>query len=68
MIRTFLVSYKNGNEISCAIVSEHKITDAVNRVVRVGSTTPIVETTEFVDETEPVNYNTRKEFSHQLPA
>ena len=37
-----------------------------NRVVRVGSTTPIVETTEFVDETEPVNYNTRKEFSDQL--
>ena len=68
MIRTFLVSYKNGNEISRAIVSEHKITDAVNRIVRVGSTTPIVETTEFVDETEPVNYNTRKEFSDQLPA
>ena len=68
MIRTFLVSYQNGNEISRAIVSEHKITDAVNRVVRVGSTTPIVETTEFVDETEPVNYNTRKEFSDQLPA
>lgn len=68
MIRTFLVSYKNGNEISRAIVSEHKITDAVNRVVRVGSTTPIVKTTEFVDETEPVNYNTRKEFSDQLPA
>ena len=68
MIRTFLVSYKNGNENSRVIVSEHKITDAVNRVVRVGSTTPIVETTEFVDETEPVNYNTRKEFSDQLPA
>ena len=67
IIRTFLVSYKNGNEIGRAIVSEHKITDAVNRVVRVGSTTPIVETTEFVDETEPVNYNTRKEFSDQLP-
>ena len=68
MIRTFLVSYQNGNENSRVIVSEHKITDAVNRVVRVGSTTPIVETTEFVDETEPVNYNTRKEFSDQLPA
>lgn len=68
MIRTFLVSYKNGNENSRVIVSEHKITDAVNRIVRVGSTTPIVETTEFVDETEPVNYNTRKEFSDQLPA
>lgn len=67
IIRTFLVSYKNGNEIGRTIVSEHKITDAVNRVVRVGSTTPIVETTEFVDETEPVNYNTRKEFSDQLP-
>ena len=68
MIRTFLVSYQNGNENSRVIVSEHKITDAVNRVVRVGSTTSIVETTEFVDETEPVNYNTRKEFSDQLPA
>ena len=68
IIRTFLVSYQNGNENSRVIVSEHKITDAVNRIVRVGSTTPIVETTEFVDETEPVNYNTRKEFSDQLPA
>ena len=68
MIRTFLVSYKNGNEIGRTIVSEHKITDAVNRVVRVGGTTPIVETIEFVDETEPVNYNIRKEFSDQLPA
>ena len=67
IIRTFLVNYKNGNEIGRTIVSEHKVTDAVNRVVRVGSTTPIVETTEFVDETEPVNYNTRKEFSDQLP-
>ena len=66
IIRTFLVNYKNGNEIGRTIVSEHKVTDAVNRVVRVGSTTPIVETTEFVDETEPVNYNTRKEFSDQL--
>ncbi len=31
IIRTFLVSYKNGNEISRTIVSEHKVTDAVNR-------------------------------------
>ena len=68
IIRTFLVNYKNGNEIGRTIVSEHKVTDAVNRVVRVGSTTPIVETIEFVDETEPVNYNIRKEFSDQLPA
>ena len=68
IIRTFLVSYKNGNEISRTIVSEHKITDAVNRVVRVGNSTPIVETTELVDETESIDYNTLKEFSDQLPA
>ena len=68
IIRTFLVSYKNGNEIGRAIVSEHKITDAVNRVVRVGNATPIVETTELVDETEFIDYNTLKEFSDQLPA
>jgi len=68
IIRTFLVSYKNGNEIGRAIVSEHKITDAVNRVVRVGNATPIVETTELVDETESIDYNTLKEFSDQLPA
>ena len=68
IIRTFLVSYKNGNEISRTIVSEHKITDAVNRVVRVGNATPIVETTELVDETESIDYNTFKEFSDQLPA
>ena len=68
IIRTFLVSYKNGNEISRTIISEHKITDAVNRVVRVGNSTPIVETTELVDETESIDYNTLKEFSDQLPA
>ncbi|MFQ7255060.1 MAG: G5 domain-containing protein [Streptococcus sp.] len=45
------VSYRNGKEIGRTIVSEHKITDAVNRVVRVGNATPIVETTELVDET-----------------
>ena len=68
IIRTFLVSYRNGKEIGRAIVSEHKITDAVNRVVRVGNATPIVETTELVDETESIDYNTLKEFSDQLPA
>lgn len=68
MIRTFLVSYRNGKEIGRTIVSEHKITDAVNRVVRVGNATPIVETTELVDETESIDYNTLKEFSDQLPA
>ena len=68
IIRTFLVSYRNGKEISRTIVSEHKITDAVNRVVRVGNATPIVETTELVDETESIDYNTLKEFSDQLPA
>lgn len=68
IIRTFLVSYRNGKEISRTIVSEHKITDAVNRVVRVGNATPIVETTELVDETESIDYNTFKEFSDQLPA
>ncbi|MFQ7326298.1 MAG: G5 domain-containing protein [Streptococcus xiaochunlingii] len=68
IIRTFLVSYRNGKEIGRTIVSEHKITDAVNRVVRVGNATPIVETTELVDETESVDYNTLKEFSDQLPA
>lgn len=68
IIRTFLVSYRNGKEIGRTIVSEHKITDAVNRVVRVGNATPIVETTELVDETESIDYNTFKEFSDQLPA
>lgn len=68
IIRTFLVSYRNGKEIGRTIVSEHKITDAVNRVVRVGNATPIVETTELVDETESIDYNTLKEFSDQLPA
>ena len=68
IIRTFLVSYRNGKEISRTIVSEHQITDAVNRVVRVGNATPIVETTELVDETESIDYNTLKEFSDQLPA
>lgn len=68
IIRTFLVSYKNGNEISRTIVSEHKITDAVNRVVRVGNATPIVETTELVEETEVIDYNTVEEFTDQLPA
>ena len=68
IIRTFLVSYRNGKEIGRTIVSEHKITDAVNRVVRVGNATPIVKTTELVDETESIDYNTFKEFSDQLPA
>ena len=68
IIRTFLVSYKNGNEISRTIVSEHKVTDAVNRVVRVGNSTPIVETTELVEETEVIDYNTVEEFTDQLPA
>ena len=68
IIRTFLVSYRNGKEIGRTIVSEHQITDAVNRVVRVGNATPIVETTELVDETESIDYNTLKEFSDQLPA
>lgn len=68
IIRTFLVSYRNGKEISRIIVSEHQITEAVNRVVRVGNATPIVETTELVDETESIDYNTFKEFSDQLPA
>ena len=68
IIRTFLVSYRNGKEISRTIVSEHQITEAVNRVVRVGNATPIVETTELVDETESIDYNTLKEFSDQLPA
>ena len=68
IIRTFLVSYRNGKEIGRTIVSEHKITDAVNRVVRVGNATPIVETTELIDETESIDYNTLKEFSDQLPA
>ena len=68
IVRTFLVSYRNGKEIGRTIVSEHKITDAVNRVVRVGNATPIVETTELVDETESIDYNTLKEFSDQLPA
>lgn len=68
IIRTFLVSYRNGKEISRTIVSEHQITEAVNRVVRVGNATPIVETTELVDETESIDYNTFKEFSDQLPA
>ena len=68
IIRTFLVSYRNGKEIGRTIVSEHQIKDAVNRVVRVGNATPIVETTELVDETESIDYNTFKEFSDQLPA
>ena len=68
IIRTFLVSYRNGKEIGRTIVSEHKITDAVNRVVRVGNATPIVETTELIYETESIDYNTLKEFSDQLPA
>lgn len=68
IIRTFLVSYKNGNEISRTIVSEHKVTDAINRVVRVGNSTPIVETTELVEETEVIDYNTVEEFTDQLPA
>lgn len=68
IIRTFLVSYRNGKEIGRTIVSEHQITEAVNRVVRVGNATPIVETTELVDETESIDYNTLKEFSDQLPA
>lgn len=68
IIRTFLVSYRNGKEIGRTIVSEHQITEAVNRVVRVGNATPIVETTELVDETESIDYNTFKEFSDQLPA
>jgi len=68
IIRTFLVSYKNGNEISRTIVSEHKVTDAVNRVVRVGNSTPIVETTELVEETEVIDYNTVEKFTDQLPS
>lgn len=68
IIRTFLVSYKNGTEISRTIVSEHKVTDAVNRVVRVGNSTPIVETTELVEETEVIDYNTVEKFTDQLPS
>lgn len=68
IIRTFLVSYQNGNEISRTIVSEHKVTDAVNRVVRVGNSTPIVETTELVEETEVIDYNTVEKYTDQLPA
>ncbi len=35
-------------------------------VVRVGNSTPIVETTELVEETEVIDYNTVEEFTDQL--